>query len=300
MKKYLSILFAAATAVALVVACDNSDKDNAGAQVDPEDPSSVKTENLVAYFPLESESNAVALGQGISYSAKAGAASFTKGIRGNCYQNSSNDANNISYLNFALGQNNLLKSMGSFTISAWVKSGYEYDTAPAIFSLNGGDAGMGSVVIFLDGAHDANGLGLKYYLYNNPTAWKGQDLQITNEAFTPNRWFHIVYSYDEKDSKMRFYADGVLIGDSVRYADGDPDGPDGPAVQPLLGRLSFGTEPTNLYFGAWWNNLDGTGDEWRRSFPGLLDEVRIWNTALTDAEVESLYEKEVLKADGLE
>lgn len=299
MKKYLSFFCSAAAAVAMIVSCDNNDKNNGGTQVDPEDPSSIKTENLVAYFPLESESNAVALGQGISYSAKAGAASFTKGIRGNCYYNSANDANNISYLDFALAQNNLLKSMGSFTISAWVKSGYEYDTAPAIFSLNGGDPGMGSIVVFLDGGHDANGLGIKYYLFNNATNWKGQDLQITNEAFTPNRWFHIVYSYDENDSKMRFYADGVLIGDSVRYADGDPDG-EGPEPQPLLGRLSFGTEPTNLYFGAWWNNLDGSGDEWRRSFPGLLDEVRVWNAALTDAEVESLYEKEVLKADGLE
>ena len=72
MKKYLSFFCSAAAAVAMIVACDNNGKNNGGTQVDPEDPSSVKAENLVAYFPLESESNAVALGQGISYSAKAG------------------------------------------------------------------------------------------------------------------------------------------------------------------------------------------------------------------------------------
>ncbi|MBE6215012.1 MAG: LamG domain-containing protein [Bacteroidales bacterium] len=298
MKKYLSILFAAATAAALAISCSEKEDDNGG-KIDADDPASVKTENLIAYFPLESEAKTIESGKGITYSAKAGAASFTKGVRGNCYQNSSNDANTLSYLDFALAADNQLKSMTSFTISAWIKVGFEFDTAPAIISLNGGDPGMGSICLFLDGAHDANGLGLKYYLFNTSTNWKGQDIQVTNEAFTPNRWLHIVYSYDESDSKIKFYADGEFIGDSVRYADGDPDGPEGPVEQPLLGKLSLGQDSSHLYFGAWWNNLDGSGDEWRRSYPGLLDEVRIWNVALTDAEVESLYEKEVIKADGL-
>ena len=69
MKKYLSILFAAATAVALIASCEKNG-DNGGT-IDADDPATVKTENLVAYFPLESETNAVEA-VGIKYSKKAG------------------------------------------------------------------------------------------------------------------------------------------------------------------------------------------------------------------------------------
>jgi hypothetical protein len=58
---------------------------------------------------------------------------------------------------------------------------------------------------------------------------------------------------------------------------------------------------SHLYIGAWFNNIDGThADAWRSSFPGTLDELRIWNVALTPEEVEELYTKEVIKADGIQ
>ena len=57
---------------------------------------------------------------------------------------------------------------------------------------------------------------------------------------------------------------------------------------------------TNLYIGAWWNNVDGThADAWRTSYPGSVDEIRIWDVALTPEEIEDLYTKEVTKADKL-
>ena len=126
MKKYLSILFAAATAAALLISCEK-EGDKGGDKIDADDPATVQTENLVAYFPLESEAKAVELGEGISFSKKAGAAAFVEGVRGNCYANSSAKSDNFSYLDFALAANNPFKTIGDFTISAWIKASDKYD-----------------------------------------------------------------------------------------------------------------------------------------------------------------------------
>lgn len=80
MKKYLSIFFATVTAVALIASCEKNG-DNDGGKLDADDPGTVKTANLVAYFPLESEAETV-VAEGITYSKKGGAAGFVKGMRG--------------------------------------------------------------------------------------------------------------------------------------------------------------------------------------------------------------------------
>ncbi len=296
MKKYLSILFAAATAAALLISCEK-EGDKGGDKIDADDPATVQTENLVAYFPLESEAKAVELGEGISFSKKAGAAAFVEGVRGNCYANSSAKSDNFSYLDFALAANNPFKTIGDFTISAWIKASDKYDGAPAVISMNGGDGGMGNLDVMLEGGKNVDSLDVKAYLFNDKSAaWKGQDVRISNAGFTTDKWFHLVYMYDSKTSEMKLYSNGQFVVSSIRYADGvQADG-----TQPLLGSHGFKGDMTNLYFGAWWNNLDGThGDTWRSSYPGLLDEVRVWKVALTDEEVADLYTKEVTKADRL-
>ena len=295
MKKYLSILFAAATAVALIASCEKNG-DNGGT-IDADDPATVKTENLVAYFPLESETNAVEA-VGIKYSKKGGAAGFVKGMRGKAYSNTAADCKVFSYLDFALEANNPLKSMSSFTISSWVKMPVPNDGSPAMLSVNAGDGGMGSLLIMNEGwGCNADSLYVKTYLYNTATNWKGQDLGLSNAKFTTDKWFHLVYSYNEKDSKISLYSNGAFVADSERYADGvQADG-----TQPNLGKLVLDPAMSHLYIGAWFNNIDGThADTWRSSFPGTLDELRIWNVALTPEEVEELYTKEVIKADGIQ
>jgi hypothetical protein len=296
MKKYLSILFAAATAAALLISCEK-EGDKGGDKIDADDPATVQTENLVAYFPLESEAKAVELGEGISFSKKAGAAAFVKGVRGKCYANSAVDCKNFSYLDFALAANNPFKSMTSFTMSCWVKMPVPNDGSPAMISLNGGDGGMGNLLIMNEGwGCNTDSLYVKAYLYNSRTEWKGQDIGLSNAGFTTDKWFHLVYSYNESDSKMTLYSNGQFIADSGRWAGpADADG-----NQEQLGQLVLDPAMKNLYIGAWWNNLDGThADAWRSSFPGMVDELRVWKVALTPEEVTDLYTKEVIKADAL-
>ena len=35
------------------------------------------------------------------------------------------------------------------------------------------------------------------------------------------------------------------------------------------------------------------GDDWMKFYPGMLDELRIYNKALTDIEVKALYNAEI-------
>ena len=294
MKKYLSILSAVAVAAAMV-ACEKDGNGDAN-KVDVNDPSTVQTEHLVAYFPLESEAKAVELGKDITFSKKTGSAAFVEGVRGKAYANKAADYKVFSCLDFKLGAENPFKTMSSFTLSAWVKSPVPNDGSPAMFSMNGGDGGMGNLLVMYEGwGCNTDSLYVKAYLFNSRTEWKGQDLGLSNVAFTTDKWFHLVYSYNEATSMITLYSNGQFVAESGRWA-----GPEVNGKQEPLGKLVFGNDMTNLYIGAWWNNVDGThADTWRSSYPGSVDEIRIWNVALTPEEIEDLYTKEVTKADKL-
>lgn len=294
MKKYLSILSAVAVAAAMV-ACEKDGNGDAN-KVDVNDPSTVQTEHLVAYFPLESEAKAVELGKDITFSKKGGSAAFVEGVRGKAYANSAADCKVFSYLDFKLGANNPFKTMSSFTMSAWVKSPVPNDGSPAMLSINAGDGGMGSLLVMYEGwGCNTDSLFVKSYLFNTRTEWKGQDLGLSNVAFTTDKWFHLVYSYNEATSMMTLYSNGQFVAESGRWAGPEVDG-----KQEGLGKLILDPAMSNLYIGAWWNNLDGThADAWRSSYPGSVDEIRFWDIALTPEEIEDLYTKEVTKADKL-
>ena len=298
MKKYLSIFFAAATAVALIASCEKNGDNNNDGKLDADDPGTVKTENLVAYFPLESETEAV-VSESVSYSKKAGAAGFTKGIRGNCYYNSSLDNRNISYLDFAIADKTPLKTMTSYTIACWIKMPVPTADAPSLLNIDGGDGYMGNLnIMFEKWGCNSDSLYVKAYLYASTSEWKGHDLGLDRAGFTTDKWFHLVYSYNEEDSKITLYSNGEFIADSGRW--GGPADANG-ENQPPLGKITLDPAMKHLYVGAWASNLDGTADAaGRSSYSGLVDEIRIWNVALTPEEIEDLYTKEVVKADGIQ
>ncbi len=103
-----------------------------------------------------------------------------------------------------------------------------------------------------------------------------------NESPTINlgEWYHVTVTF--KNGEMAFYLDGTL----VKLWDNTP----GTAIsltEPM--NLIFGQDlPTNVYTGP-----DGDFNvEWGGYFKGILDEVRIFNTALTSAQVESIFNLE--------
>ncbi|MDD4991623.1 MAG: LamG domain-containing protein [Paludibacter sp.] len=246
-------------------------------------PSTIAASNLVAYFPFESETASIELGTGVTYSKKGGAASFVTGRRGNAYKGATTQA----YLEYTVASTNLFKSMTEFTMGAWIKTPAAGGAAD-IFQLNGGDSFMGNLVLMLEGGSNADSLDMKGYLFNSTTEWKGQDIRKQNKAFLSDKWVHVVYSYNKTTSTETLYANGLPVATSKRFA-----GPEAAGAQPALGAITFGTDMTKILIGSWPQQLDGTGQDWMRFYPGLLDELRIYNKALTDAEVKALYDAEI-------
>ena len=287
MKKILLIV-AAMTAVAMVSCKKDPAKDETKENTGGID---VAKENLVAYLSFDDET--VQKGADITFASKEGSAELAKGIRGKAYSNSKATTTDKAYLVYNLGANNPFKSLSSFTVSVWVKVPASAGTG-SMFSVNGGDATMSNLMLFREGGSDKDGIDIKAYLYNSTTKWKGQDIRLKNEAFEVDKWFLLGYTYDENTSTMTLWANGVKIGDSIRYADEKPE----VGEQPLLGKLTLQPNMTKLYFGAWTKQVEtNAADDWMGYYPGALDEFRLFNKALSEAEMLALYKAEVAAID---
>ncbi|MCX7893546.1 MAG: PA14 domain-containing protein, partial [Burkholderiales bacterium] len=89
-----------------------------------------------------------------------------------------------------------------------------------------------------------------------------------------NQWYHFAGVIDRDNGVMRVYLNGVLVGTS------------------LVGTSNAASNPaTPLRVGA-----TGESDPSYRNFKGRIDELRIWNVARSDADIQAGYER-VLAGD---
>lgn len=146
----------------------------------------------------------------------------------------------------------------SLTISAWVKSqNYSYTSQEQIYWR--GDATP---------AHDPHML---YFIGGDVKIRRDVDPGTTiNEVGTPvgsldTNYHMFTGTYDSITSMMRIYVDGVLMNSAV-----------------LPGLETYPTSTMYNYIGA----VDG--GTWQ-FFYGCIDELAIWNRALTPCEVAALY-----------
>lgn len=104
------------------------------------------------------------------------------------------------------------------------------------------------------------------------------------------QWHHMAIVYDETTSKLSWYVDGQALTalpsnlTDVKKSDGSPKGP-----------LTF-TDITGFVIAGWSQHvgLPGPGDNpeaqsWAKAFSGSLDQFRLYNKALTAAEVLALF-----------
>ncbi len=104
-----------------------------------------------------------------------------------------------------------------------------------------------------------------------------------------NKWYHITVSY--KAGSMNFYLDGALVKTWPNLT-GDPV-----AVKNTINLVIGQDLPTSLYQNTATsekNDADGNNfhGPWGGYFRGDLDEVRIYNIALSDTQVKSIYNAE--------
>ena len=221
-------------------------------------------DSIRANFPLD---NPLASVDGISGKAIKGAATKDKAIK--------------------YGSANDFAQSTSWTIAYWMKNSPATDGEPEFhFSLPvSGSAFWHNSGLFLlveKGGPDPG---------NSTPTQMAAKLAIEDhwvEFVGPNRlpnaldgnWHHIAFAYDETDSKVRTYVDGVLVNTSSPVMkNGNPRG-----ATPFA-------NATNFVIGGWNKHANVTGptDAWIHSYSGSMDQFRLYSKALSASEVLALY-----------
>jgi hypothetical protein len=90
-------------------------------------------------------------------------------------------------------------------------------------------------------------------------ARRAQDIDVTGPTALPvNQWSHLAATYN--GSRFRLYVNGALIADRA-----------------LAGSIATSTRPLRI----------GGNSVWDEYFGGLIDEVRVYNRALSQAEIQA-------------
>ena len=148
------------------------------------------------------------------------------------------------------------------SFSAWVNTSVTSSSTFAIVG-QGNSTGNGS---FLNGGLYINNNKLEMVLYKN-SSYNNLTGSINLSA---NTWHHVcgVYSGENSDDKLRIYVDGVLDNTSSALGGNGLAGT-GTSAFAFIGR-----------------NIKDTNPQY---FNGLIDEVAIWDVALSSSDVTSVY-----------
>lgn len=198
---------------------------------------------------------------------------ITDGISGKGLQGTGTDA--IKYPTA-----NDFKNSTSCAISLWVNNTVNPNTE-LYFSLTDKDYWHNSSAFLLVEHAAIDKCTFKFALMDH---W----VEYTNQSFTKplfdGNWHHLVFSYDETNSKLSIYFDGSEVatpGTSGTFttSTGAPEG--------ALDLVSS----ANLIVGGWNKQagVDGPTDDWIKGFSGKMDQFRLYGKALSATEVLALY-----------
>jgi len=283
MKKFLKIsgaLFVTMLMVGLMTSsCKKSNNPNAGKT----DPSTIATTNLVAYFPFDG-SGTESIGA-LTPTVTTGV-TYVTGKRGQAYQGA-----DLARLRYTLPAASKLKSLTSFSVALWIKSPLVTgDPEPIFFQIGKSDDLIwGNLTLALNRlSATADSLQFKAFFLKTGVEWSGQNVPFTSKNFVINTWAHMIFEYDATTSKYKIFRNGVQVvtnaGVENRYAS--------QALDPL-GALAFANADV-INIGAWRPKSEGTAtDTWMGWFKGNLDELRVYDKALSDAEALALFDAEV-------
>ncbi|MDD4027381.1 MAG: LamG domain-containing protein, partial [Candidatus Shapirobacteria bacterium] len=219
--------------------------------------------SLVAYYKFDEGSGTTVYNSGIGGTAFNGTfgtgSSAPTWTQGKSIKGLSFIGTNYITLPNDIVTTSTIRSQG-VTYSAWIKSTTTITTNLRILGQKPGsgysDFASGGIGI------DSSGKALMV-AYDDGIAYK---YATSNTTLNTNQWHHIVGTYDPSDQKIKIYVNGKKDGSDVSIT----------TFSRLLTNStnSIGNQnhPTSPYF-----------------FNGLIDEVKIYNRALTDEEVKQDY-----------
>lgn len=230
--------------------------------------SEIAPSNLIGYWPFDET-----LVDNVTGNAGTNAGTtFANGIKKQAMDGADN-----SYVLFTPGSE--IINMESFTISCWVNSPQNTDGIVGLIDLSNTSAFWGNIDIFFENGSTADKALLKIHVTNNGVdAWLG-NYELLNIW---NIWTNISVTYDAATSTFNVYVNGSNI--ATQTIDGY-----GPLNFTNVGDMVFGT----VQFQTTPSLTSASGSQdWAGFLLGLLDEVRIYNKALSDDEVGALVKLE--------
>ncbi|MGS2721187.1 LamG-like jellyroll fold domain-containing protein [Paraglaciecola aestuariivivens] len=152
---------------------------------------------------------------------------------------------------YAVLHQNALNGQGNFTISVWAKT----STSRLQTILSGAGTDLNDLIMVL-----TNNTTFTPYL---KSTYYGD---ISINSVSDNQWHHLVWT--RKNAQSCFYLNGVLMG--------------------CLTQTSAALQIQSLILGQEQDSLGG-GFEASQAFDGLLDELLIYDSALTARQIDTLY-----------
>ncbi len=200
--------------------------------------------------------------------------SFITGVSGSAMQGSSTAL--IHYVNA-----NDFGSSASFTIAFWINatiSQKDHVNADGLLDLPSTVNFWSNVCVFADHeASTSDSMVLKFHFANG--AGDNWDFQYANGQRLPSmydgNWHQIAFTYDGSAKVGTLYRDGVQFDQKTNETiafDGKVSGFVVGGFQEMLGIVD-----------TWANN------SWQSGWPGGIDQLRLYNTALAASDVASLY-----------
>ncbi|MDD3007061.1 MAG: LamG domain-containing protein [Candidatus Pacebacteria bacterium] len=149
-----------------------------------------------------------------------------------------------------VGDSNSLDIADEITLSAWVKRD-ESDVSDGIVFKNHG------YLLAFDNVNHV------YFNYHNGTSWVGE--AHSSVLITDLDWHHVVASYKKDRGTVQIFVDGEMSKETSVVAD------------------TIAVDSYSFFIGHCMN----WSDSWH--FAGSIDEVRVYNRALSDDEIRQLY-----------
>jgi hypothetical protein len=122
--------------------------------------------------------------------------------------------------------------------------------------------------------------GISFYLYGEELYYGFWGTTITNTFLsTPftdiNSWHHMGFTFDSVNGIQKAFLDGVEVGSSDRIG----------YIPAHSGDIAIGADKDGLIYHY---GTDSGGPQ--NYFNGTIDEVKIWNRALSPEEIQFLYD----------
>lgn len=273
--KYTKIFSMLALAVAATfVSCskDSSSSDNNNTTVD-NTADTVAVNSLVAYFKFNADvtdkKGHVAVNNGATFTTDrfgSTAAAYHGGT--DAFVDVTPDAS--------------LKNLASMTVSVWLRAQLLAGGTNFIFAYIDPtidwNAGIG---MWQEGDSRVDTLRIKgFTMHQNSQVFTWLDTRYgaTEKVLFPtSKWFHIAYTYNSADGIRALYLNGTkVLQDTITYNDAP------------MGAITIPTTATDFYIGK----NPNTVQTWLGNYLGDMDDFRIYNVALTEAQVGALYNGE--------